>query len=107
MDDTNQKTKFQQVLEILDEKGWSKEKITELTTELAKASFNKFYSEAVINFTDEDLDAIETCSNEEAEAKIKELYKMRTGKDADEEAAKFYDIFADGFLEEHAKNPND
>lgn len=103
----DQKTKFAQVIEILRTKGWDDSKITQLTTEITKASFNKLYTEAVSNFTDEDLDAIENCaSDEEANNKIKELYRLRTGQDADTELRKFFDIFADAFLAENSKNPD-
>jgi hypothetical protein len=103
-----QPSKFQQVIDILTQKGWTSEQITQLATELTQASFNKLCAEAVLNFTKEDLTAIENCAtDEDANNKIKELYKERTGKDANEEAEKFLDIFAQGFLDEHLKeNPN-
>lgn len=96
-----EKTKYQQVLETLKAKGWTDEQLAQLSEEIAKAVFNKFYTDAVANLTDEDLDELEKCnSQEEANVKIKELYQKRTGNDPDEEAKQFYDDFATKFLEE-------
>lgn len=95
------KTKFQKVLEYLKGKGWTQEQLGQLTEELSKTVFSQFYTEAVSQLTDEDLQEIENCKNqEEANGKIKELYKKRTGIDPDEQAKKFYDDFSDKFMEE-------
>lgn len=92
-------SKLQQVADILKQKGSSEEQIAQFLTELTKANFAKFYTQAVANFTDEDLGIIEACRSEaEANEKIKELYKLRTGKDAEEEMQKFLDDFATGFI---------
>lgn len=94
-------TKFQQILTILKQKGWTDEQLAQLTEEVAKSVFTQFYTNAVAELTDEDLDQIDKCATqEEANAKIKELYKLRTGIDPDEQATKFYDDFATKFLEE-------
>lgn len=96
-----EKTKFQKVLEYLKAKGWTQEQLSQLTEELAKTVFSQFYTEAVSQLTDEDLAEIEKCENqEEANVKIKELYKKRTGIDPDAQALKFYDDFSDKFMEE-------
>lgn len=98
------KTKFQEVLEHLKTSGWTDEQLVNLSEELAKTVFNRFYTEVVEKLTDEDLDVLEKCSSqEEANIKIKELYKLRIGRDADEEAKKFYDDFATKFLQDQQK----
>lgn len=100
----DEKTKFQHVLEHLKAKGWTDEQLANLSQELAKTVFNRFYVEVVEKLTDEDLDILEKCSSqEEANTKIKELYKLRVGRDPDEEAQKFYDDFATKFLEDQQK----
>ena len=97
-------TKLQQVADILKEKGSSDEQIAQFLAELTKANFAKFYTQAIASFTDEDMAAIEACTTEEqANDKIKELYKLRTGKDAGEEMQKFLDDFAIGFIAEYEK----
>ena len=96
-----QKTKFLQVLEYLKKKGWTDEQITKLTEELAKTVFSQFYTEAISYLTNEDTDEIDKCgSQEEANIKIKDFYKLRTGRNPDEVATKFYDDFATKFFEE-------
>ena len=110
MDDQNQQpaqTKYTQVLQILKEKGWDDEKISELTTELTNAAFKQFYAEAVMSFTEEDMTEIDEIEDDmDAQKRIKELYRERTGKDADEESARFFDVFAEGFLKENAEHPD-
>ncbi len=99
------KTKVQQVIAILSEKGWTDEQISQLVTEISKASFNNFYTKALAALSEEDLDLIDKMTDEaEAQVKIKELYKLRTGSDADEEAAAFADAYAQGMLDELAKS---
>ena len=108
MDNTQKPlTKFEEVIQVLQSKGWDNEKIAELTAELQKAAFNQFYAEATMSFTDADLDDLDEIEDDdEAQKKIKELYKLRTGKDSDEESARFFDVFAEGFLKENAENPD-
>lgn len=110
MDDPNkpQISKFQEVILVLQQKGWSQDQIAELTTELQKSAFNQFYVEAMAAFTDDDFDQIEKIEDESAaQQKVKELYQERTGKNPDEEASKFFDVFADGFLKENSEHPED
>lgn len=57
-------------------------------------------------FTEENMKAIEAAPDDlEANKKIREIYKLKTGRDPEEEMQKFMDDFAQGFLAEHAKNP--
>lgn len=97
--------KLQQVADILKQKGSTDEQIAQFLAELTKANFAKFYTQAVTSFTDEDMQVIEACNNDqEANEKIKELYKLRTGKDAQEEMQKFLEDFAIGFIVEYEKS---
>lgn len=106
-----EKTKFNQVIEILEGQGWTEDQIADLTFELSKAAFARLYAEAALYFTDEDLNQIEACQNqEEADKKIKELYRLRVGKDPEEKSQELFNVFADGFLEDyqrsHHEGPN-
>lgn len=96
------------VIEILKEKGWSDEQIIQLTTQVTKTSFAGLYEEAIASFTDEDLKTIEACSNQEETAEeIKQLYSLRTGKNAEEEARKFVANFCQEFMVQYRKdNPS-
>lgn len=100
----DQKTKFQQVIDILQEKGYTDGQITELAAGLTKESFARLYTEAAATFTDEDINAIEaTKTQEEANEEIKKRYTLRTGKNADEETQRYLDTFCQGFLAEYDK----
>ncbi len=93
------------MLEMLKQKGWTDEQLAKLSEQAAKAAFAQFYTQAVAVLINEDLDEIEKCTTEEqANAKIKELYVLRTGANPDEEARSFYNTFAEKFLEESEKN---
>lgn len=100
----DQNNKFGQVLKILQEKGYSEDQIIKITTDLSKLSFSRLYSEAMLSFTPEDLQIIEDCQTDElANEKIKDLYKLRTGKDPDAEAKKFLEVFSEEFLKQNSK----
>lgn len=100
----DQQTKMQKVVEVMREKGATDEKISAFLTELTKASFARFYTTGMAVFTEEDMQAIEACqSEEESHRKIKELYALRTGQDAEQATQKFLDDFAQGFLAEYEK----
>ncbi|MBI2011251.1 hypothetical protein HYS91_00640 [Candidatus Daviesbacteria bacterium] len=100
----DQSTKYQQVIAVLKEKGYSDSQIVEFTQDLTSTSFSKLYSEAMLSFTDEDFKAIEKCIDQrQANEEIRKRYKLRTNKDPDQEALKFFDNFAEGFLQEYQK----
>lgn len=103
----NNQTKVQQVVDIMRAKGATEEQIAKFFEDLTKTNFARFYAQAMAVFTDEDMKAIEDCkSDEETNKLIKDLYKQRTNMDAEAEMQKFLDDFAQGFIAEHAKNPN-
>ncbi len=98
------KSKMQQVVEVMKEKGATDDQISQFLTELTKSAFARIYTAGMANFTEEDMAAIEACKDqEEANQKIKELYSLRTGNDAEKETQKFLDDFATGFLAEYEK----
>lgn len=100
----DQKTKFQQVLDILKQKGMSDDEITEFAANLTKTNFTRVYSEAMSVFSEEDLEAVDKATTQDqANQIIAELYQVRTGKDPAVEMQKFLDIFCDGFLREYEK----
>lgn len=97
--------KLQQVADILKQKGSTDEQIAQFLGELTKVNFAKFYTQAITIFTDEDMAAIEACTSEvQVNEKIKELYKLRTGRDAQVEMQRFLDDFAIGFIAEYEKS---
>lgn len=96
---------LKQVIEILQKEGYSDDQITKICSDLTIASAQKFYSQAMGIFTKEDLEIISSCKNQdEANLKIKEIYKIRTNKDADIEMQKFLGFFAQGFINEYNKS---
>lgn len=98
------KTKIQKVIEALKEQGATEEQIVEFLANLTKTSFSNLYATAAALFTEEDLAAVEACkTQEEISEKVKQLYALRTGKNPEEEAQKFLDVFAEGFLAEYEK----
>ncbi len=98
-------TKFEEMLKTLKQKGWTDEQLASLSEQAARAAFAQFYTQAVAVLTNEDLDAIEKCTTEDqANAKIKELYVLRTGANSDEDAKAFYNTFAEKFIEELEKD---
>ncbi|MDP3724453.1 MAG: hypothetical protein Q8R11_02340 [bacterium] len=101
---TAQSPKLQQILAILQQKGWTDDQLAQLTTDLTKAAFSKLYSEAMTSFTEEDLQAIEACADQvAANVEIQKRYQMRTGRDAQADMQQFLDTFAQGFMEEYEK----
>ena len=98
------KTKFQQVLDVLKEKGYTEDQLAQFAADMTKAGFSKLYTEAMASFSDEDMAVIEACQDQEAaNAEIRNRFIQRTGKNPDEEMQKFLDVFSDGFLAEYEK----
>lgn len=97
-------TKFQQVINILKQKGLSDDAIAEFAANLTKTNFTRVYAEAMSEFKEQDLSAIDAASSQsEANQIIAKLYKLRTGKDVQAEMQRFLDVFCDGFLKEYEK----
>lgn len=100
-----QPSKLQQVIVILKEQGATDEAISSFVAELTKVGFGNLYSQAALNFTDEDLKEIELSqTEEETNSKIKEIYQKRTGQDPKVEMDKFVNTFCDGFLKEYKQS---
>lgn len=101
-----QPASLQQVIDILQKKGYTEDQIADTTADLTKAAFTTLYSNAMAAFTEEDVQMIENCeTDEEANKKIMELYKLRTGKDPQEEMNKFLEKFAKDFTAEQQTTP--
>lgn len=100
----DQKNKFQQVIDILKAKGTTDEQITQISDGLLKAANDQLYAEMMGSLVEEDLQAIDNCSNqEEANKEIKNRYIQRTDKDPDQQLQQFLDNFAEGFLKEYSQ----
>jgi hypothetical protein len=92
-------TPLQQVIAILEKKGYSPEQIAEMCTSLTRETFAYLYTEAMTVFTDEDMEKIEQTSNEDETSKlILQLYRERTGKDPYEELNKLLDTYCKSFI---------
>lgn len=101
----NQHPSLAQVVDVLQQKGYSEDQIAEILADLTRASYEKLYSQALLALTDEDLTSIEKAEDKDVNDEIRYFYKLRTGMDPEEEANKFLADFAKGFLEEMEKNP--
>lgn len=99
----NQKTAVQQVVEILKtEKGYSDDQVADFLANLSKTAFTKLYGDAMTSFSDEEMQAIDAAkTQQEADAKIRELYTTHIGKDPDQEVQEFIEGFAKNFLTLH------
>ena len=100
-----QTPKLKEVLDILKQEGWTDDQLAQLTTDLTKAAFSKLYSQAMIAFTEEDLQAIEACADQAAaNVEIQKRYQTRTGRDATIDMQQFLDVFVEGFMAEREKD---
>ena len=100
----DEQTKMQKVVDVMKEKGSTDEQVSQFLTELTKSAFARIYTTGMASFTEEDMQAIEACPDQEsANEKIKILYNLRTGRSAAEDTQKFLDDFAQGFLAEYEK----
>ncbi|EKE03838.1 MAG: hypothetical protein ACD_20C00144G0003 [uncultured bacterium] len=100
----NEQTKMQKVIDVMKEKGSTDEQVSEFLTELTKSAFARIYTVGMASFNEEDMQAIEACSDQNAANEmIKKLYNLRTGRSATEETQKFLDDFATGFLAEYER----
>lgn len=102
--DQPQHPKLVQVVDILQHQGYSEDQIAQILADLTRASYEKLYSQALLVLTDEDLEKIEKVSDDQMADEIRYFYKLRTGMDPEQEAQKFLDDFAQGFLDEYAKS---
>lgn len=103
----DQTAPLQQVTDILKKQGQTDDQITEFVNELTKAAFTRLYGNLMANLSDEDVAAIELCKDqEEANAKIKELYQKQTGKNPEDEIKEQIDGFAKDFIAENSKPEN-
>lgn len=94
--------KLKEVLEILKKENSAQAQIEEILSGIIKTSYSKFYSEAMLSLTEADLESIEKADDENVDQEIIYFYKLRTGKDPDEEIKQFITDFADAFLKEYS-----
>lgn len=94
---------MEKVIEILKQQNYTDEQISAVLAEVTKALYSKLYSEMLLVLTEEDLKSIENTSEKDINDEIRYFYKLRVGKDPDEEAKKFYEDFAKGFIAEYEK----
>lgn len=95
---------LQDITKLLREKGLSEKQIADVTKQIVQVGYSLLYTKAIAAFSDKDMKAIEDAStDEEATAKIKELYKKHTGLDPDEEIRMYCKDFAER-IQLEAKN---
>lgn len=74
---------LQDVIAKLRQDGYSDEEVDTFVQEVTKAAFAKLYADLMTTLSDQEIEEIEKCATQdEANAKIKELYAINTGKDA-------------------------
>lgn len=96
-------TSLQQVITVLQEKGYSEEQVSSMVVEVTKQGYAQIYAQLEAVLTDEDAQEIEKCeTQEQANETIKRLYKLRIGQDAEEFMKQHINNFATGFLKEQA-----
>ena len=100
------KSKMQEVIETLKETGSTEEEIQQVLEDVSKMVFARLNVEIMAAFSEEEIDQIEkdsgeTPNEEEWEQKVKEMFIQKTGKNPDEMAIEYYEVFADGFLKEY------
>jgi hypothetical protein len=105
----NSKPVFHDLIKFLAEKGYTDDEIAETVSKITQAAFSSLYASAIASFSDDDIKAIEECpTDEDADAKIKELYKEHTGIDPDTKMQELLSTLAQDFLESlesESKNP--
>lgn len=93
---------LQDVVAILQKQGQTDDQITDFVDNLTKAAFTRLYGNLIATLSDQEIDEIEALSDQEqADAKIKELYLKHTGKNPDEELKESLDAFAKEFVEQN------
>ncbi|MBI2029594.1 hypothetical protein HYT02_04215 [Candidatus Gottesmanbacteria bacterium] len=97
---------FQKVLQILKEKGYTKEQIDKVKDVLTKAAAAKLEEQMIKSLTTQDMEIIEKLDEKDSLPKIKELYELKTGKKAEDFALEFYTNFANAFIQVLEKDKN-
>ena len=108
--DTNtpqEPSKMQQVLAVLQEKGYTEDQIAEVMDQIGQMAFNQLYAASEALFEDEDFVAIGEAANpEELQKKIFEVYEKRTGESPQVQLNTFLDTVATNFLDS-VSNPSE
>jgi trans-2-enoyl-CoA reductase len=108
--DTNtpqQPSKMQQVLAVLQEKGYTDDQIAEVMDQIGQMAFNQLYAASEALFEDEDFVEIGEAANPEGlQKKIFEVYEKRTGENPQVQLNTFLDTVATNFLDS-VNNPSE
>lgn len=95
---------LQKVLTILQEKGYTDDQLADFTENLTQSAFARLYGTLMASLTEDELIMLDGISDQEqANAKIKELYLTQVGKDPETEIATIIGDFANGFLVSYEK----
>lgn len=95
-------TSFEQVITILEQQGFTADQISHMCSHLMENSLSMLYSSAVQRFTEEDFAVIDACKSKgEANRKMFEIYKLRTGKNAYDDMDTLIEKFATEFITLH------
>ncbi len=102
--DPSSKPTIAQVWQTLKKEGLDNEKIVQIAEEVAKLAADKFFTDAVSVLSDEDMQVINSCENEDqANFEVKTRFALTTGKNPDEVIQEYMAAFAEGFLEKYLK----
>ena len=97
-----QKTALETLLAALKADGVANEQLVAVAEQISKASAAKFYTELLANLTQEEVKAVNDLpSQEEADARIKELFFQKTGKSADQVKGEIIADLAKAYLKEY------
>lgn len=98
---------LEQVVEILKKEGLSDNQIRGFIEGLTKSLAAQMYTEMVSVLSEDEMKDIEKMvSDRQREVRMLDIFKKKTGKDAQEIANKFVEIFTTEFLKNYQENQN-
>ncbi len=95
-------SKFQQMIQVLEENNTPEEDIAILLTEIIKAASMMLYTQGLATFSEEQQSALSAADNEEvANALIDSFYELNTGKTPAAAIEEYQESFAEEFLKNY------
>ncbi len=98
--------KLENVIEILKTEGLKNDQIGEFIANINSMVAQKVHLEIMSALTEEDLAEIEKAKEEEVNLTINQLYKERTGQDAEEIGDQALDNFVETFVADYKRRKN-
>lgn len=99
---------LEQVIEVLRKEGLSDNQIRGFIEGLTKSLATQMYAEMMSVLSEDEMKDIEKMvSDRQREVRMLDIFKQKTGKDAQEIANKFVEIFTSEFLKTYHENQGD